>query len=474
MNRRYLNIDSNFRDRKQWPLPGEFEVNISQTGNKNKSNAIDPISNAAPLNTFNGSFTRNAPATVVNVGVLTTGAGVSSDPNQLIITGAANTLRLPENFYSGATIELTNGATTARRTISTYIYDENTDQATITVLQAFPDIILTAGTTGTISNPTEALTTSLTPQVFIPNGINFNNAYTDYYLINYSVVPGGVEVRQISSYDGETHLATLASAPTAGNWLAIHDYVLRREIPGLFETIQAPTTQNSFMLGPSASTTDNVYVGDFVRIASPLPTAPDFDTATAPFGEMRRVVAYDGATRTVTVAPSFTVIPVPGLFVEILRFTMDNVVPFNYTGSTVSHQEMVCYEIELISLILPNQTLRRGGRVAFWPYVWVELSNVSAPGSGVKNTIYSNNPYSTRMLFKASVDDVSNPLLVPFIKIDSDGMRQTVKFKPNDNLRFSVRLPDGEVFETVVSDTTSPTPPNPLIQISALFSLQRL
>ena len=99
---------------------------------------------------------------------------------------------------------------------------------------------------------------------------------------------------------------------------------------------------------------------------------------------------------------------------------------------------------------------------------------MSSAGSGLHNIIYSNNPNSNRMLFRATIDDVSQPITSTFVKIDGDGMVQTVKFKPNDNLRFSVILPDGRKFETIEQDTVSPLEPNNLIQISALFSIKRL
>jgi hypothetical protein len=129
-----------------------------------------------------------------------------------------------------------------------------------------------------------------------------------------------------------------------------------------------------------------------------------------------------------------------------------------------------------MNLVLPNRTLSvgKGGLIAFYPYVYVELANVSGTGAGIPNSIYSNNPNATRMTFRAAIDDIQNPLISPFIKIDGDGMVQTLKFKPNDNLRFSVHLPNGDVFQTDLTDTYSPGAPNPLVQISALFGIKRL
>ena len=78
------------------------------------------------------------------------------------------------------------------------------------------------------------------------------------------------------------------------------------------------------------------------------------------------------------------------------------------------------------------------------------------------------------MLFRAVVDDTSTPAASPFIKIDSDSMIHTIKFRPNDSFRFAVYHSDGELFQTDAQDSYSPNPPNPLVQISATFSFKRI
>ena len=137
---------------------------------------------------------------------------------------------------------------------------------------------------------------------------------------------------------------------------------------------------------------------------------------------------------------------------------------------------MVCYEISLLNLVLPNTTLVSGfgGRIAFYPYVYVELENVSASSGRNQGIIYSNNPNAIKALFRAAIKDVPNPVNSTFIKIDGSGAVQTVKFKPNDTLKFSVFLSDGEIYQTLMEEYYSPLNPNPLIQISALFSIKRI
>ena len=53
------------------------------------------------------------------------------------------------------------------------------------------------------------------------------------------------------------------------------------------------------------------------------------------------------------------------------------------------------------------------------------------------------------MLFRASVSDTIEPVQSTFVNLNGDGAVQTVKFKPNDNLKFSVRMPNGDLYETL-------------------------
>ena len=162
--------------------------------------------------------------------------------------------------------------------------------------------------------------------------------------------------------------------------------------------------------------------------------------------------------------------------IEILPFSYDNLNPFVYTGSLVSQQEMVCYEVRLSNLIIPNYVLLsgNGGRAAYYPFVYVELSNVSSTGARLKNTIYSNNPHTTNVIFKLNIYDIQNPLSTPFVRISGDNVTQTIKFKPNDNLYFKLTLPNGDLFKTGLVEKYSPAAPNPFGQISAIFSFKRL
>ena len=78
------------------------------------------------------------------------------------------------------------------------------------------------------------------------------------------------------------------------------------------------------------------------------------------------------------------------------------------------------------------------------------------------------------MLFRCPVRDVPNPSTSSFIKLDAAGMVQTIKFKPNDTLFFSVHMATGELFKTVLPEVFAPNYSDPFSQISACFKIKRL
>lgn len=149
---------------------------------------------------------------------------------------------------------------------------------------------------------------------------------------------------------------------------------------------------------------------------------------------------------------------------EILGNVFDHYVPLNYFGDPFPSQ-MRCMEIELTHLTLPNVVLKTGfgNRIAFYPYVYVEFSNLN---DELNPHIYSNNPTARKAVFKVPIRDTSTPDRAFFVN-NFSGMRQKIKFNPKDNFIFSIYLNNGELFETSQSDTSPPLPPDPLLQLSA-------
>jgi hypothetical protein len=159
--------------------------------------------------------------------------------------------------------------------------------------------------------------------------------------------------------------------------------------------------------------------------------------------------------------------------INIVELNYDNFSPLDYNGTMVSTNEVVCYEMQIVSVTLPNRGLLTGSIIAFYPFVYVQIENATSPSRVATNIIISNNPPSNKAIFTVYVPQVNNPEDQKFVTLIG-GDRQIVKFKPNDNLRFSVYLPDGTPFQTLLPDTLSPYPPDPSLQVHAVFSLSRV
>lgn len=159
--------------------------------------------------------------------------------------------------------------------------------------------------------------------------------------------------------------------------------------------------------------------------------------------------------------------------INMTMFCKDNFTPLAYSGS-MTLNEACCYEVDLVSLSLPNESLLTGSRISFYPYVFVEFANATSPNGASTQIIYSNNPNSYKALFIATVPNNTQPLLSTFISLTGGGMTQRIKFKPQDNLRFSVYLPDGTLFKTLETDFLSPYKPSLRVQIDAIFSIRKI
>lgn len=306
--------------------------------------------------------------------------------------------------------------------------------------------------------------------------------YTGYLI--YNELTG--ESRKIINYNGTTKIATLesgftystlfnptnATVPPYANAL----FSIRQSIPlsiGTFPLTSLAGTTNIIYLDPTTSPKrDNYWNGKYIYIRpfnygyNDVPSARNIYKITKYVGTTTPPYAYVNKTLEVSA--------IAGNKYEILNFSFDNFNPMCYTGSTVSQNNLVCYEVSLISLTLPNINLKSGNKIAFYPFIYVEFGNYNSASNKSKCIMYSNNPNSMNALFVCPNPDVSNPTTQPFVKFDGSAITQTVKFKPNDTLLFSVFLPNGELFEPILEDNKSPLPPNKLVQIEAIFSIKRL
>uniref|UniRef100_A0A6C0I6S4 Uncharacterized protein n=1 Tax=viral metagenome TaxID=1070528 RepID=A0A6C0I6S4_9ZZZZ len=130
------------------------------------------------------------------------------------------------------------------------------------------------------------------------------------------------------------------------------------------------------------------------------------------------------------------------------------------------------YELELLWLSVPNQILDvgYGGSLDRYPYIYCSLY------TGITNTtqqvLYSNNPYTSKVIFKVPVNEYFGD--TSFITLKDSKAKQTIYFDPSQDLFFELTLPDGTVISFNEFDNMPPYPPNPFLQINILVSMRKL
>lgn len=462
-NNRYLEICSEYRDRNRFPYPGQFEIPISVNGRKSINTAVDPVSLGVPKKSWTSNNLSislpNQYKILCTVEAKTTRLSGLTDTSVFIIN-SVNRLQQLDNYYNGLIIE--DAAFFNRRRIRSYKFLGSFvgyDRGQIIVENAFPETFVPTNQIY-IYDPTD-LSNPEYPIFWVPDGVLRTNGYINNILYNETIN----EYRTINDYDDNTKTLRIdVEGKPITTWNLNDNYSIRKEKPAVYDLEIVNSTLSSIEINLPVSTE---LLNKFVRILTPIYNYK----LISPENECRRIVGYDSTTNIISIYPAFSSLPVVGNLIEILNFSYDNLNPFVYTGSILSQQELVCYEVDLLSIILPTEILKvsEGGYITSYPFIYVELSNTCSAGH--RNIIYSNNPHSTRMTFKVPLFDIQDSPI--FIKVGG-GMSQTIKFKPNDTLLFTVLLPNGEIFKTVINDTETPDAPDSRIQISATFGLRRI
>jgi hypothetical protein len=465
MNNRFIEIDSSHRDRTQFPLQSYFVIPFTYSS----TIAKDPILTGGIYYSWTSDY---HPTTLYPLK-----SGSTNSSPKLDVSNSHPQPSI-ENYYAGYVISVISNSITEMRVVNSY--DPPNVSLTLSTAFSFADGHSIAK--GDLYALFEMNTPSLIHLPIIDsNGIpvdDFSQAYDSYYVMDETLSYGTTIVaRLVAEYDFTLRYCHL-DEPFPSQWSHTDSYTLRRTLPLEKWKLSQPTTINNagFMvvtLPNEANASNRYYVGKYIYFASNVTQG----TGESIYGTYY-IAEYDGFTRkAVCYSSNDSNNPIypPSVndTINIVSFQYDHYSPLLYNGSIVSQNQTVCYEISLVSLILPNVILETGSRIAFYPYVYVELSNVSSPSGMSRNIIYSNNPESGRALFIMAITDVITPSIGRFVKLLGK-MRQTVKFKPNDALRFSVYLPDGKLYKTFRQDRFSPYQPNPDLQINAVFSIRRL
>ena len=514
MSTKYLEFNSLYRNRNIWPLASEFEIPIAQSGRNNEIDATDPVSESMPIFAWTSnnlvvggsSQTLGAPTIVDN----TFPIQYSTDSTVFVIS---TTLQLQQlkNYYRGLIVTDTTNINNVYRRIADYKYlgsyisGGNTYyRAQIITFNPFNDNFI-PGNTLLINDPTDFSDPNI-PIIWVPSGPIQDNAFNGCILYNETIN----QYRPILSYQTITNMLMLDTSGSlistnysgpiivggAGNWNTTDNFSIRKQPPVFYPILGNPvnllsvvsSTSNTIIVNCLAglSQVKDYYKNYFLRIQPYSGGVSIYDwnpilsnnKGYIIFSSYR--IPEDTSLPCTGIGfklyPSLYSIPAVNTPLEILPFSYDSFNPFVYTGSLVSQQEMVCYEVRLSHITMPNYTLvtGNGGRASNYPYMYVVLSNVSSTGGRLKNILYSNNPNAVNVIFRVQIYDVQSTLSTPFVRISGDSVPQVIKFKPNDNLYFRLTLPNGDLFQTILVENFSPSAPNFLAQISALFSFKRV
>lgn len=453
---KYLEIDSTYRNRKEFPNPTRFDVITAQNGTQFiSSSSISPISLAAPIVTY-------VPISIDNI--VLGGAGLvepseADSPTTFILRFPIGlNVNRTSDYYRGIQMQIDAGATNlGRHTIQSCEYLNTVAGNDCFRIDFSPSLDPITNPYSTIDSLSFISSTDFTlGNVFIPNGSAAYQTYKGWYVYNETqnlYTP-------ILAYDGNFSLAHTAPQAT---WLLTDNISIRQEVPRETGTFQAGSTNISVVLAATANPTANSLIGSFLRITQ----------SGLNKNQICDITSYAGSpTFVATLNCVLPVAPLAGNTYEILNFSNDGFVPLNYSGTHTTQE--VCYELQLVNLTVPNVGVKTGGILTSYPYLYVDFQNYTTSSGGSTNVIYSNNPNATRRLFRIPVSDHTPPSINSFLKLDKCYMAQIVRITPYNSFKFGLFLPDGRPLEFDINDTTPPTAPNPALQVSALFSLKRL
>jgi hypothetical protein len=442
----FLELDSTFRNRQQWPLPGEFEVLLSQTGRNTQQNMVDPTCTTLPSNTWTGAyFNENALGNLAVQGTVTTSCCA---PVITLTPVFPATFETRKDYYKKSIVQ---NLTTPSQ-ISTILESSDLGGGKMQIVVRNENFSFNVGDTLTILDSSD-FSDPNNSYLFIPCS---KQSYANQILYNETTG----ESRPIS-FDDNTGLLKIGGS-TLG-WAITNNFSLRPAAPNFVCTAGIGSTPSQVIVTGTAATSNTNFENWFVR----FPRILYGNTEIAPQGLSRRIVKYDNASKVLTVNPPLPATPA-GMQMQLMQSGYDNAIPFN-TRMTVAG-EIPTYRVQLSSLTIPNIQLAVGSgeKPAFSNFFYVELSNPDVSQAQFYS-IFSNNPYSTRALFRVTVRNCENPDTMKFVPLKGD-MVQTIRIRLDSNMRMRVFLPStGETFQTIIPDTVSPEKPNDSVQICALF-----
>jgi hypothetical protein len=304
-----------------------------------------------------------------------------------------------------------------------------------TVLKGFPHYseVVVSSSSGTVYNGQTATRVEAT------------SFFSGKYLYNNTVQP-----TKILFIDHISNTSTFIYVAGTISIILGDTIYISEEKPILSTTVSAGSTTSSIAM---TSINNDIYIGMWLRVVfSPTDI------------QLRLITGYTSGTLTVTVSTPFTTTPGVGNNVYISNSTEHVYNPLSFNDI---YRNTTGYEVKLLYITIPsNKYISNGynGTISDYPFLSVNI------GRSETFNMYTNNPHSKNDQFILSNIGNNENNWISYTSY----MTQVIRFKLGETLNFSVKLPNGAPIKFNQPDNASPLPPNPLLQINAVFSFRRL
>ena len=378
---KYIDIDSTYRNRIDYPDPNSFVVRNSSSSNVSSNNLV---SYNLPVYSF--------PMSQLYSGLTFTPLAFQNSGNNNLVLDTRETTSIP-NFYAGYFIE------------------------------------------------------SIAPSTATPTPLQYST----------------VQYSTIASYNDTTQTVVLTSNLTTATAVNGTNYIIRKNKPLFVGNVSIVNT-----------------VGSVFTITSTFGSVPN-DSNSVYYMRVRKsgIASLDNRIVQISISASTNQITLNSQLdlqvndsIEIVGPGQNIITSLRYASGGSQSIQGGDYELELLWLSVPNQILDvgYGGTLDRYPYIYCSLY------TGITNTtqqvLYSNNPYTSKVIFKVPVNEYFGD--TSFITLKDSKAKQTIYFDPSQDLFFELTLPDGTIISFNEFDNMPPYPPNPFLQINILVSMKKL
>ena len=361
MSKRYIQIDSNYRNRELWTNQSQFNLNVN-IGYRESGYSLDPVSDNSPIKVWtdisNCKFIIDSSYNDTTHYKDTFFVDFSNNSLHENDIDIKDTFHYP-NYFKGLPIDISG--------IKTYIKESiYTGKNNRYIIKTGDNI---NGDVSTKEISIEKIFNDDKTNFWVPYSMYSDNIYNEnYYLFNDS---SGNDNTQITNYDNKT--STISIDSSGGNVFTNIGKLSIRKSHNLTNidicgnvTGELYLENNMLTHDSSGNNLNNVYANDDSLSNSFLrdPSGNIYKISNWKKEYIKSI--WTKKTRGTLSKVNGTTTDISDGKYELLKFSRDNEIPLMVNGNTTERQNLTCYEISLLSLSLPNVILKNNYKVIFY------------------------------------------------------------------------------------------------------------